>query len=154
MLKNVLKAHGLRSSVGDGKHVYAEGILQTCLCIQKIYKVLHIRILAKFVRGLEIDETALRAGFIPGVFATDAALRQVAAGVPWREAYHDVRDHLERLHSEDPDAAVAAKTHSGATAGLDYGLYERRLEELRVSVESRQDAFRAKCAALLSTPTP
>ncbi|MBR4654301.1 MAG: argininosuccinate lyase [Kiritimatiellae bacterium] len=113
-----------------------------------------LRILAKFVRGLEIDEKALRAGFIPGVFATDAALRQVAAGVPWREAYHDVRDHLERLHSEDPDAAVAAKTHAGATAGLDYGLYERRLEELRISVESRQDAFRAKCDALLPKSTP
>ena len=108
-----------------------------------------LRILAKMVRGLAIDEAALRAGFSPGVFATDAALRQVAAGVPWREAYHDVRDHLERLSTEDPDAAVAAKTHAGATAGLDYALYDRRLSELRTSVENRQAAFRAKCDALL-----
>ena len=108
-----------------------------------------LRILAKMVRGLAIDEAALRAGFSPGVFATDAALRQVAAGVPWREAYHDVRDHLERLSTEDPDAAVAAKTHAGATAGLDYALYDRRLSELRASVENRQAAFRAKCDALL-----
>ena len=108
-----------------------------------------LRILAKMVRGLAIDEAALRAGFSPGVFATDAALRQVAAGVPWREAYHDVRDHLERLSTEDPDAAVAAKTHAGATAGLDYALYDRRLSELRASVEDRQSAFSAKCDALL-----
>ena len=108
-----------------------------------------LRILAKMVRGLAIDEAALRAGFSPGVFATDAALRQVAAGVPWREAYHDVRDHLERLSTEDPDAAVAAKTHAGATAGLDYALYDRRLSELRTSVENRQVAFSAKCNALL-----
>ena len=111
-----------------------------------------LRILAKFVKGLAVDEAALRAGFSPGVFATDAALRQVAAGVPWREAYHDVRDHLERLSTEDPDAAVAAKTHAGATAGLDYALYDRRLKELRASVSTRQTDFAAKCAALLVSP--
>ena len=111
-----------------------------------------LRILAKMVRGLAIDEAALRAGFSPGVFATDAALRQVAAGVPWREAYHDVRDHLERLSTEDPDAAVAAKTHAGATAGLDYALYDRRLKELRTSVTTRQTAFTACCNALLVNP--
>ena len=102
-----------------------------------------LRIMAKVVRGMEIDEAALRAGFIPGVFATDAALRQVAAGVPWREAYHDVRDHLERLSAEDPDAAVAAKTHAGATAGLDYALYDARLAELRAAVDARRTAFDA-----------
>ena len=108
-----------------------------------------LRILAKVVRGMDIDEDALRAGFIPGVFATDVALRKVAAGVPWREAYHDVRDHLERLSVEDPDAAVAAKTHAGTTGGLDYGFYDRRLNELRTSVDSRKTAFSARCAELL-----
>ena len=108
-----------------------------------------LRIMAKVVRGMDIDETALRAGFIPGVFATDAALRQVAAGVPWREAYHDVRDHLERLSAEDPDAAVAAKTHAGTTGGLDYSLYDHRLAELRASIDSRLAAFTSRCAELL-----
>jgi len=83
-----------------------------------------LRILAKVVKGMEIDEARLRSGFTPGVFATDAALRMVAQGKPWREAYHQVRDHLEMLKDEDPDAAIAAKTHEGATAGLDYRMYE------------------------------
>jgi len=89
-----------------------------------------LRIMTKVVKGMSIDEAKLRAGFTPGVFATDVALRMVADGTPWREAYHEVRDHLERLEEEDPDAAVAAKTHEGATAGLDYAGYENysRLE--------------------------
>ena len=93
-----------------------------------------LRIMTKVVKGMSIDEAKLRAGFTPGVFATDVALRMVADGTPWREAYHEVRDHLERLEGEDPDAAVAAKTHEGATAGLDYAGYdnysrmERKLE--------------------------
>ncbi len=108
-----------------------------------------LRILAKFVRGLGIDEAKLRAGFIPGVFATDVALRKVAAGTPWREAYHQVRDNLEALATEDPDAAVAAKTHAGATAGLDYALYAGRVAALRTSVTARMEQFEAKMKELL-----
>ena len=135
---------GYNRDLQDTKGPYMKGLAITRTTL---------RILAKMVRGLAIDEAALRAGFSPGVFATDAALRQVAAGVPWREAYHDVRDHLERLSTEDPDAAVAAKTHTGATAGLDYALYDRRLKELRTSVSTRQTAFAVKCAALLTNLT-
>ena len=108
-----------------------------------------LRILAKVVAGMEIDETTLRAGFIPGVFATDAALRQVAAGVPWRTAYHDVRDHLERLSTEDPDAAVAAKAHMGATAGLDYAGYDARISSSRASIAARRDSFMSRISELL-----
>jgi len=112
-----------------------------------------LRILAKMVAGMEVDEDALRAGFSPGVFATDAALRQVAAGVPWRTAYHDVRDHLERLSSEDPDAAVAAKTHMGATAGLDYAFYGGRIAETRGSIAARREAFSTCISNLLPLAT-
>ena len=73
----------------------------------------------------------------------------VAAGTPWREAYHQVRDNLEALSAEDPDAAVAAKTHAGATAGLDWGLYAVRMDKLAQSVAARRHAFDACREALL-----
>ena len=103
-----------------------------------------LRIMAKVVQGMTIDEAKLRAGFTPGVFATDVALKMVAEGVPWREAYHDVRDHLERLKYEDPDAAVAAKTHEGTTGGLDYGQYEEPLKFDRETNTGNRRSF-AKC---------
>ena len=108
-----------------------------------------LRILTKVVAGMSIDEDALRRGFISGVFATDVALRKVAAGTPWREAYHQVRDNLEALSSEDPDAAVAAKTHAGATAGLDWSFYAERMEALDRSVAERRVAFDGRRKALL-----
>ena len=108
-----------------------------------------LRILAKVVAGMSVDEDALRRGFIPGVFATDVALRKVAAGTPWREAYHQVRDNLEALSSEDPDAAVAAKTHAGATAGLDWSFYASRLDALARSVAERRAAFDGRRKVLL-----
>ena len=109
-----------------------------------------LRILAKVVAGAEIDADRCRAAFTPGVFATDVALRLVAQGTPWREAYHEVRDHLERLDSEDPDAAVAAKKHEGATAAIDHGLYAERETEALKSVAKRLGALMAAKKALLS----
>lgn len=131
---------GYNRDLQDCKGLYMKGLSITRTTL---------RILAKFVRGLGIDEAKLRAGFIPGVFATDVALRKVAAGTPWREAYHQVRDNLEALASEDPDAAVAAKTHAGATAGLDYALYAGRVAALRTSVAARMEQFEAKMKELL-----
>lgn len=131
---------GYNRDLQDCKGLYMKGLSLTRTTL---------RILAKFVRGLGIDEAKLRAGFIPGVFATDVALRKVAAGTPWREAYHQVRDNLEALATEDPDAAVAAKTHAGATAGLDYALYAGRVAALRTSVAARMEQFEAKMKELL-----
>lgn len=103
-----------------------------------------LRIMTKVVKGMTIDEKRLRSGFTPGVFATDVALRMVAAGTPWREAYHEVRDHLERLKDEDPDAAVAAKTHEGTTGGLDYTALASRSRLARKETSDRAKAF-ARC---------
>ena len=131
---------GYNRDLQDCKGLYMKGLDVTRTTL---------RILAKVVAGLSIDEAALRRGFIPGVFATDVALRKVAAGTPWREAYHQVRDNLEALSAEDPDAAVAAKTHAGATAGLDWGFYAARLGELEASVAARRASFDACRRALL-----
>ncbi|MGN0846629.1 MAG: argininosuccinate lyase [Kiritimatiellia bacterium] len=131
---------GYNRDLQDCKGLYMKGLVITRTTL---------RILAKFVRGMGVDEAKLRAGFIPGVFATDVALRKVAAGTPWREAYHQVRDNLEALASEDPDAAVAAKTHVGSTAGLDYALYEARIKDLGNSVAARAEAFESHMKELL-----
>jgi len=78
-----------------------------------------LRILAPLMAGLEVDEAALRAAFTPDVFATDRALELVAAGRPFRDAYHEVKAHLDQLAGQSPDEALAAKNHLGAPLGLD-----------------------------------
>ena len=131
---------GYNRDLQDCKGLYMKGLDVTRTTL---------RILSKVVSGMTIDENALRRGFIPGVFATDVALRKVAAGTPWREAYHQVRDNLEALSAEDPDAAVAAKTHAGATAGLDWELYAVRLAKLDDLVAKRRASFDACRRVLL-----
>lgn len=108
-----------------------------------------LRILSKVVAGLSVDAGKCRAGFTPGVFATDVALRMVSAGVPWRDAYHEVRDHLERLCDENSDSAVNAKTHEGTTGGIDHSVYQRRFAAFARKIAERAKSLDSKCVALL-----
>ncbi len=107
-----------------------------------------LRILAQVVDGLSVDADACRRAFSPGVFATDVALRMVAEGTPWRDAYHEVRDHLERLDSENPDDAVKAKSHEGTTMGIDHGVYRSRAAAAMRSVIGRHEALHLARKAL------
>ena len=108
-----------------------------------------LRILAKVVAGMTCDADACRRAFSPGVFATDVALRMVAQGTPWRDAYHEVRDHLERLVDEDPDRAIAAKSHEGTTMGIDHEVYRKREEAALESIAKRMNALAVAKKALL-----
>ena len=76
-----------------------------------------------------------RSAFEPGVFATDRALELVAGGMPFRDAYHQVRDNLGDLAKMEPDEVIAKKTHLGATAGLDFKAYNEAMEDARIAAE-------------------
>jgi len=131
---------GYNRDLQDTKGLYMKGLNITRTTL---------RILAKVVSGVTVDGDTCRKAFTPGVFATDVALRKVAAGMPWRDAYHDVRDHLEQLSEEDPDRAIAAKTHEGTTGGIDSRVYKARLKAMEGILLARLRRDREVCAGLL-----
>lgn len=96
-----------------------------------------VRVLIPVIRQLRVHPDALRRGFEPSVFATDAVLERVAAGVPFRDAYHQVKEGLAELSARDPAEAVARKTHWGAPAGLDWEWVRRFLASSRREVRRR-----------------
>ena len=105
---------------------------------------------------MKFNPDACRAAFTPGVFATDVALQKVAAGTPWRDAYHDVRDQFAALYdgkpSEvsdlDPDTQVGLKTHEGTCMGIDHDLYARRISSAVSTAEVRLAKLDACCRKL------
>ena len=138
---------GYNRDLQDAKLLYMKGVETTRTTL---------RILAKVVAGMKFSPAACRAAFTPGVFATDVALRKVAAGTPWRDAYHEVRDQFAALYdgkpSEvadlDPDEQVALKRHEGTCFGIDHGLYSRRISSAVESAESRLAALESRCRRL------
>ena len=113
-----------------------------------------LRILASLVASLTPRPDRLRAGFTPDVFATDRALELVGQGMPFRDAYHHVKSNLAELEQMDPDAAVARKTHLGATAGLDFALLSGRVAEMAAFPVQRARTLAACYSRLLAEPWP
>ena len=82
---------------------------------------------------------------------------KVAAGTPWRDAYHEVRDQFAALYDGkkaeisnlDPDRQVALKTHEGTCMGLDHGLYQKRISSAVAAADARLAALDACCRKLL-----
>ena len=139
---------GYNRDLQDAKLLYMKGLETTRTTL---------RILAKVVAGMKFNPHACRAAFTPGVFATDVALRKVAEGTPWRDAYHDVRDQFAALYdgkpSEvsnlDPDEQVALKTHEGTCLGIDHELYQSRISAAVERAETRLNQLEKCCAKLL-----
>ena len=139
---------GYNRDLQDAKLLYMKGLETTRTTL---------RILAKVVAGLKFNPDACRAAFTPGVFATDVALKKVAQGTPWRDAYHDVRDQFAALYNGrpsevsnlDPDKQVALKKHEGTCMGIDHDLYQKRISAAVSSADTRLSGLQAKCKALL-----
>ncbi len=74
---------------------------------------------------LEWNAAAMRAAITPEMYATDAAIEQAAAGVPFRDAYRTAAETTASAgQGRTPEDSLAARVSPGAHADL-------RLDELR-----------------------
>lgn len=109
---------------------------------------------SKMMKGMKVNEEALVAGFRPEVFATDEAIRLVSEGMPFRDAYHQVKASLKDVQSLDPYKAIACKTSYGATAGIDFEAMENRAANAAAWANEGEKEFNACISRLLGTKWP
>ena len=136
-------AGGYNRDLQETKALYLDGLRTTRASV---------RILRLLAASLEVRPERLRAGFTPGVFATDRALQLVADGVPFRDAYQHVRSHLGELAAMDPTGALAAKTNGRGTADVDFAPLRRRVAAVQRQTVRRQRATHRAFARLLGEP--
>lgn len=136
---------GYNRDLQEAKELFMDGIATTRDCL---------RILAPMVEGTRIDKQALIDGFTPDVFATDRALELVGEGMPFRDAYHHVKENLQELESIDPVEALQLKTHLGAPLGLDWDLFKNRTAAVRQTVRNERKVFNKAITKLLGVKYP
>lgn len=136
-------ASGYNRDIQEAKEPFLDGLATTRATL---------RILAPLVAGLRPNPGALRAAFTPEVFATDRALELVAEGMPFRDAYDEVKANVAALAAMDPDQALARKRHLGATAGLDFALLLKRAGARRREAARRRRAIHRAFGRLLGVP--
>lgn len=103
-----------------------------------------IRIMELTFAELKVNRAALEKAFTPEIYATDEALRLVAEGMPFRDAYVKVGTNLEAFGNGDPAASIASRTHVGTSGNLGLERLEKRL--LPAKSEWDGDAARVNLA--------
>jgi len=84
-----------------------------------------LALLPDLLARLEWNVAAMRAAIEPSMYATDVAIEQAAAGVPFREAYRQAAEAAAAAgQGRTPESSLAARVSPGASADL-------RLDELR-----------------------
>ena len=136
---------GYNRDLQDAKELFMEGISTTRSCL---------RILAPMVAATEVNEQRLIDGFSPDVFATDRALELVGEGMPFRDAYHYIKENLHELENIDPSEAIKLKTHLGAPLGLDWDYFAARTAAVIESVEDERAGFVHAVSELLGVNYP
>jgi len=136
---------GYNRDLQEAKELFMEGIATTRACL---------RIVAPMVEATTVNEQKLIDGFSPDVFATDRALELVGEGMPFRDAYHHVKENLQELESIDPAEAIQLKTHLGAPMGLDWDYFKERTDAVLESVQDERDGFNEAVSKLLGVVYP
>jgi len=84
-----------------------------------------LELLPDLLARLEWDPARMRAAIEPSMYATDVAIEQARAGVPFREAYRRAAGEPTNAGKDrTPEASLAARVSPGAAGDL-------RLDELR-----------------------
>lgn len=136
---------GYNRDLQEAKEPFMEGVATTRSCLQ---------IVEPLIRGLKTDRAKLLAGFTPEVFATDRVLELVAGGSAFRDAYQQVKEELDTLENQDPQAAVNQKTHLGGPAGVDYAGLRSRAKEAIALAKDERTLFHRSLSKLLGVRYP
>ena len=134
---------GYNRDLQEAKEPFMEGIATTRASLQ---------IMAAMMQQTKVNKKALLGGFTPEVFATDRALEYVSEGMPFRDAYHKVKEELASLDALDPQEAIDKKDHFGAPSGLEWELYAKRLRELKSATQKKRSSYERAISKLMGTP--
>jgi argininosuccinate lyase len=97
-----------------------------------------LAIVPALVSGLIFEKERMRNAITPEMFATDLALEQAGAGVPFREAYRQAKQKLAELPPRDVEHSLAQRVSPGACGDLQLDRIRARLDAVtaRIPVKS------------------
>jgi argininosuccinate lyase len=92
-----------------------------------------LELLPDLLARLQWNASAMRSAIEPAMYATDVAIEQAVAGVPFREAYRQAADHVHTSGQDrTPEASLAARVSPGAAADLQLSELRARLHALEL----------------------
>ena len=144
-MKNVIRAlpTGYNRDFQETKELFMK-ILDTADISTQVAKLT--------IDELKVNKTKLKKGFTSDIFATDEALRLVASGMSFRDAYKQVGLNLDKLKNEDPVAALKKRTSTGTPGNLNLKYAKDKEAAFNVFAEDEQAALAAAVEKLTGFP--
>ena len=94
-----------------------------------------LSIVPALVAGFEYRPERMLAAISNDMYATDIALEQAAAGVPFREAYLAAKQALDEIETLDAERSLAQRVSPGGCADLGLVRIRARLEQQKARAE-------------------
>jgi len=89
-----------------------------------------LSIVPALIKSLGFNQERMQDAITPDMFATDLAVEQAAAGVPFRDAYQAVKRQLAELPQRDVAQSLAQRVSPGACGALHLDAIRARLESV------------------------
>lgn len=90
-----------------------------------------LQLLPELLLGLRWNEAAMAAAIEPAMYATDVAVEQAIAGVPFRDAYRAAADSAASAgQGRSPESSLAARVSPGAAGNPHWPMLHERLAAL------------------------
>ena len=113
-----------------------------------------LRVMITLIENIKVNREALLAAFRPEVFAADYALSLTGKGMPFRDAYRYIKEHLNELANMPPLEAIRRKRHLGTTAGLSLNILNARLTKEHKFFKDQKNRFNRRISSLLKIKYP
>ena len=131
---------GYNRDVQETKEPYLRAARLSLLCVD---------VCDLTVSKLEVHTDRLRDAFTPEIFATDAALEEVANGASFREAYRKVGTSLDGLKNRDPGQALRKRTSTGTPGNLNLDHIRHQLAGIQSDFSQRRERMEKAFEALI-----
>lgn len=128
-IKNIIRSlpAGYNRDFQETKEPFMKGLSLAHDCL---------KIMELTISQTSVNRVNLKKGFIPEIYATDAALRLVEEGMSFRDAYKEVGLNMEKLKDENPEKIIAERKSEGTTGSLNLHLADAELERLNQFVSA------------------
>lgn len=112
---------GYQRDLQNTKGPLINGVTDAQLCLELVPELL---------LGLDICHKQCEKAIEPAMYATDKAIELAREGVPFRQAYQQLKDNYQELAQRSPHLALEERVSSGACANLKLSELADRLEKV------------------------
>jgi len=103
-----------------------------------------LQIIAELIPGITVNRERCEAALDPSIYQADIALQAAARGVPFRDAYHEVKQGDSRAAAGiDPYQHLKCKSHIGAPGNLQLESLQHKFQLVAQELAGRQEKLKA-----------